>query len=82
MRALWDYPVLPYKCVVPWPEFYTNGYKDWIQSADYIESWLVNNIGPHWSTWTWSMWTLHNSELCGVSFARERSCSLFLLRFS
>jgi len=82
MRALWDYPPLPYKAVVPWPCIQTRGSIDWLQSVDLVESWLEHHVGPHWSEWTWSMWSLHNHHLCAVSFRRESNCSLFLLRFS
>jgi len=82
MRALWDFPVLPYKAVVPWPQVYNRGVIDWVQSVDMIEDWLDHNVGPHWAEWTWCMWTLHNPNFCGVSFNRERNCSLFILKFS
>lgn len=81
MRALWDFPVLPYQAVTPWPQVLYNGQWDWIGSVDLIESWLAQYVGARYVEWTWSMWTLHNPALCGVSFSRPSHCSLFLLRF-
>lgn len=82
MRALWDHPCLPYRAIAPWPVILVDGRTDWVSSVDYMESWLESNVGPHWAAWTWSMWSLHNSEFCGVSFSREKFCSMFLLKFS
>lgn len=81
MRALWDYPVLPYPAVVPWPVVEHRGYQDWMASVDLIEEWLRICIGPRYSEWTWSMWSLHNPQLCSVSFRWEPNASLFVLRF-
>jgi len=82
MRALWDHPCLPYKVCVPWPKCHDlSGHISWVHSVDLVESWLEQYIGPHWTEWTWAMWSLHNPYYCGVSFSREPSCSLFLLRF-
>ncbi|NBP00722.1 MAG: hypothetical protein EBU90_11445 [Proteobacteria bacterium] len=82
MRALWDYPVLPFKAVVPWPQVDYRGHKDWMASVDLVESWLCQSVGPRYSEWTWSMWSLQDSRYCSVSFRWEPSVSLFLLRFS
>ena len=83
MRALWDhYPDLPYKAVVPWPSVVREGHQDWIASVDLLESWLETRVGPHWSEWVWSMWSLHNPYMCGVGFKQQRNCTLFLLQFS
>ena len=82
MRALNDFPLtLPYTAVVPWPVVERNGQLDWIDSVYSVESWLDQYIGPHYTQWVWSMWALHQSHLCSVSFARERDTSLFLLRW-
>lgn len=83
MRALCDlHLALPYRAVAPWPVIEYNGNLDWVASVDCVESWLEQYVGHHHSHWTWSMWTLHNPNLCCVSFARERDTTLFLLRFS
>lgn len=83
MKALWDYPELPYKAIVPWPrvENQSTGSPDWVLSVDLLESWLETCIGPHWAEWTWSMWSLHNPYLCGVGFRLDRNRCLFLLKF-
>jgi hypothetical protein len=82
MQALWDrYPELPYRGVVPWPLIELNGQWDWISSVDSVESWLDQYVGHHYSDWTWTMWTLHQPNLCSVSFKREPDSVLFLLRF-
>jgi len=82
MRMLWDrYPELPYRAVAPWPVIELNGQPDWIASVDMVESWLDARVGHHWVHWTWSMWTLHQYNHCGVSFVCERDTTLFLLRF-
>lgn len=81
MRALWDFPVLPYPAVVPWPRIENLGYQDWIASVDLIEDWLRDSVGPRYREWTWSMWSLHNTELCSVSFRWEPNVTMFLLRF-
>ena len=78
MRALIDdYPRLPYRAVVPWPMVYDT----WMENTVLVETWLEQSVGPHYVRWVWSMWTLHQSSLCSVSFAREPDTSLFLLRF-
>jgi hypothetical protein len=72
MRALWDrYPELPYRAVAPWPLVERNGCYDWISAVDSVESWLDHYIGHHYQDWTWTMWTLHQPNLCSVSFKRE-----------
>jgi hypothetical protein len=82
MRALWDrHPELPYMAVVPWPLIETNGNLDWIASVDTMENWLEKVVGPHYIRWTWTMWGLEQSNLCGVSFARDTDSTLFLLRW-
>jgi hypothetical protein len=82
MRAIWDLePQLPYKAVAPWPRVEHRGYQDWVQSVDIIELWLEKNVGHHWVHWSWSMWSLHNPQLCGVSFLLEKHSTLFLLRW-
>ena len=82
MKALCDHPItLPYTAVVPWPLVERNGQPDWIDAIYTVEDWLDSRIGPHYSRWVWSMWTLHQSHLCSVSFARERDTTLFLLRW-
>lgn len=82
MQALWDYPVLPYQAVVPWPSVWVNGHRDWHSASQLVQSWLEFSVGNRYSEWTWSMWMLNSSDLCGVSFRRESMCTLFLLRFS
>ena len=82
MRMLDDRPiVLPYLAVVPWPYVEYRGQQDWISSCHCVESWLDQCVGPHYVRWAWSMWTLHQSHLCAVSFLQERDTTLFLLRF-
>lgn len=82
MRMLDDRPItLPYTAVVPWPIVEYRGYPDWIQGCHCIENWLDHHVGPHLVAWVWSMWTLHQSHLCSVSFARDRDSTLFLLRW-
>ncbi len=82
MRALNDYPItLPYPAVVPWPIIEYHGQPDWVESVHTIESWLDRYSGPHYVAWVWNMWTLHQTHLCSVSFARERDSTLFLLRW-
>ena len=82
---LWDghfsSAALPYCAVVPWPRIYTRGNQDWVAAVDCVESWLEVSIGPHWREWAWSGWHLSHSDLCAVSFRREPSVSMFLLRF-
>jgi len=79
---LWDkYPELPYHAVANWPRIYVNDTMDWIEAQRQVEQWLIDQIGPHWVEWTWSMWTLHHHAKCGVSFRREQSTTLFLLRW-
>jgi len=83
MQALWDrHPELPYRAVVPWPEIERNGNLDWIASVVTIQDWLESTVGPHYSHWTWAMWTLHQPNLCGVSFARDTDSTLFLLKWN
>lgn len=78
MRALIDdFPRLPYQVIVPWPSVYDT----WLENTILVETWLEGCVGPHYVRWVWSMWTLHQSDLCSVSFAREPDTSLFLLRF-
>ena len=82
MRMLDDRPiVLPYHAVAPWPVVIRSGSVDWVDSVYNMEDWLQTYIGPHYTAWAWSMWTLHQSDLCGVSFARERDTTLFLLKW-
>jgi len=77
-----DHPLeLPYRAVVPWPLIERNGQPDWVESVYRIEDWLDHSIGPHYVAWVWSMWTLHQSHLCSVSFARDKDTTLFLLRW-
>jgi hypothetical protein len=83
MRALWDlHPLLPYQAVAPWPIVETRGHPDWIASVFYVESWLNDHIGSHFTDWTWYMWNLESPHLCGVGFRKESNCTLFLLKFS
>jgi hypothetical protein len=83
MRALCDYPItLPYSAVVRWPLVERNGQPDWIDSVYTIEDWLEHSVGPHYVKWVWSMWSLHQSHLCSVSFARPQDSTLFLLRWA
>ena len=71
VKALCDHPItLPYTAVVPWPLVDRNGQPDWIDAIYTVEDWLEHSIGPHYSRWVWSMWTLHQNHLCSVSFAR------------
>ena len=83
MRSLWDrHPELPYQAVAPWPVVQVdNNYIDWATSVLCVESWLEQYVGRHWVEWTWSMWSLHQADLCGVRFLHERDVVLFLLRF-
>jgi hypothetical protein len=82
MRALYDYPItLPYTAVVPWPLIERNGQPDWIDAVESVESWLERCVGPHYARWVWNTWTLHQVDLCSVSFAREPDSCLFLLRW-
>jgi hypothetical protein len=83
MRALWDFPELPYRAVAPWPRIERLGQQDWIEQVMTVEQWLELHVGPHYARWGWSMWTLHNQhDLCAVSFAREQDTTLFLLRWA
>lgn len=83
MKALCDHPfTLPYSAAVPWPLVERNGQYDWVDSVYTVESWLEQYVGPHYQRWVWSMWTLHQVNMCAVSFARERDSTLFLLRWS
>jgi hypothetical protein len=82
MRMLNDHPLtLPYTAAVPWPLILRNGQPDWIESIYIMEDWLSSRVGPHYTAWVWSMWTLHQSHMCAVSFALERDTTLFLLRW-
>jgi hypothetical protein len=82
MRMLDDRPiVLPFLAVVPWPYVEYQGQQDWISSCYCVESWLDQCVGAHLVRWAWSMWALHQSHLCAVSFARSQDSTLFLLRF-
>lgn len=80
MRALWDYPTLPYQVYVPWPGL--DQAWSWQQSADYLHTWLEDHVGPRYESWTWSMWHCLNRDLCGVSFRRSKDSVFFLLRFN
>lgn len=71
----------PYQALVPWPVIEYRGQPDWIASVHSVESWLDQCVGPHWQRWSWSLWTLHQQDLCAVSFQRSRDRTLFLLRF-
>jgi hypothetical protein len=83
MRMLWDsHTVLPYRAVAPWPVVIHNGQPDWIEAYSLVEDWLNSRVGPHHVAWAWSMWSLHQADLCGVSFRRESDSTLFLLRYS
>ena len=83
MQALWDkHPALPYQAVAPWPVIETNGNLDWIASVDIMENWLESTIGKHYIRWTWNMWSLDQTHLCGVSFARDTDSTLFLLKWA
>lgn len=73
--------VLPYIAVTPWPYIEYRGQQDWIASALCVETWLDQFVGAHYVSWAWSMWALHSSHLCAVTFARERDSTLFLLKF-
>lgn len=78
-----DYPLtLPYSATVPWPLILRGGQPDWIDSVYTVETWLDHHVGPHYTAWVWNMWTLHQSHLCSVSFARAADTSLFILRWS
>jgi hypothetical protein len=82
MQALEDcLQELPYRGVVPWPLVERNGCYDWICSVSTVEDWLDQYVGGHYSDWTWTQWTLHQPNLCSVSFKREPDSVLFLLRF-
>lgn len=81
MQMLMDRPELPYRAVAPWPRIEFNGQLDWVASVGTVEEWLERSVGPHWARWGWSMYTLHQTHLCGVSFAREPDSVLFLLRW-
>ena len=70
---------LPYRGVVPWPVVEYNGQSDWVSSVSTVEAWLDLHVGRDWM---WTQWTLHQPNLCSVSFAREQDSLLFLLRFS
>jgi len=86
MKTLWDqYPDLPYKVWVPWPQIEDRGYQDWDRAVDLVDSWLINHVGHRWVDWTWGWATFKmdlNYNTCCVNFKKETSCSLFLLRFS
>lgn len=83
MQALWDkHPELPYRAVVPWPRIETNGNLDWVAAVDIMQSWLESTVGKHYIQWTWTMWTLDQPDLCGVSFARDTDSTLFLLKWT
>jgi hypothetical protein len=82
MRALCDRPItLPYTAVVRWPLVERNGQPDWIDAVYSVEEWLERSVGPHYSRWVWSMWSLNQAHLCSVSFARDPDTTLFLLRW-
>ena len=82
MQMLWDrHPELPYRAVAPWPRIDYNGQQDWHTAVYTVESWLEQCVGYHWVHWTWSMYTLHQQDLCSVSFAREPDSLLFLLKW-
>lgn len=83
MRALWDlHPELPYKAVAPWPTVEYNGNLDWIAAVDIMQTWLESTIGRHYVCWAWTMWTLDQPNLCGVSFAKDTDSTLFLLKWA
>jgi len=83
MRALNDYPIeLPYRAVVPWPVVYTQTLQqDWMDTVYRVEQWLECQVGPHYQRWVWSMWSLHQTDLCSVSFLRDPDRILFLIRW-
>ena len=82
MQALCDHPwTLPYTAAVPWPLVIYNGQPDWIESIHTVENWLEQAVGPHYVQWVWSTWTLHQTHLCAVSFAREKNQTLFLRKW-
>ena len=82
VQALNDHPFeLPFRAVVQRPIVIYRGQPDWVESVYNVENWLERSIGPHYVRWVWSMWSLHQSDLCSVSFARERDSTLFLLKF-
>jgi hypothetical protein len=72
---------LPYRAVTPWPLIDRDGSYDWIYAVSTVETWLDSYVGHHYRDWTWTQWTLHQPDLCSVSFRREQDSVLFLLRF-
>jgi hypothetical protein len=79
---LWDkFPPMPFHAVAPWPYWDDPGQWDWVNSVDCVETWLNRFVGQHYVHWAWDMYSLHNPQLCGVGFVRERDVSLFLLKF-
>jgi len=83
MQMLYDrHPRLPYHAIVPWPVISVDGHQlDWIMACTSIEDWLEASVGPHWSSWSWDMYNVDNSRLCGVRFLRETDSLLFVLRW-
>lgn len=81
---VYDHPrlQLPYTAIAPWPRVLVNGQTDWIESVSQVELWLEQSVGAHWSAWMWNTWTLHQQDLCSVSFRRPQHVTLFLLRWS
>jgi hypothetical protein len=82
MRMLQDWHCeLPYTAVTPWPLVERNGQPDWIDTVLAVELWLELHVGQHHQLWAWNTWALHQNHMCGVSFARARDSTLFLLRW-
>ncbi len=83
MIALCDHPwELPYRAIVPWPKIEYHGQLDWVESVYLIENWLEKYVGPHYQRWVWSTWSLHQTDLCAVSFSRSQDNLLFVLRWA
>jgi hypothetical protein len=88
MRMLYDtsarcHSRMPFHAVVPWPVVTHDGHQlDWVFACTSMETWLETAVGHHWVDWTWDMFNLDNSKLCGVRFVREQDSVLFLLKWS
>jgi hypothetical protein len=84
MRYLVDHPTqpyFPYVAVAPWPVDPRHYQQDWVDSVAELEHWLVDYIGPHYSTWVYATTSSQEYWQACVAFALAKHRSIFLLRF-
>ena len=79
MHMLIEHSSFDHLASVPWPHL-DLVQLDWIQGVETIQHWLLLNIGPKLSYWTWAD-SGHANQI-GVKFKWDRDRLLFVIAWA